>query len=211
MVVGCYGDITVFTMNNTEMAKKTSGQVSRLPQILDKAAELFAANGYGGTSTRDIMGSLGMPSGSLYCHFPSKEDLLVAVYKVGVQHVIDVVDQALVGESDPWVRLESACAAHLQAILVNNNYAQVITKIMPEDVPSESIRLTELRDRYEMIFVKAIEDLPLPSDIPRKSLRLLLLGALNWSRIWYRPGQDTPAAIASEFVKLLKNASCTME
>ncbi|OYY32808.1 MAG: hypothetical protein B7X65_21005 [Polaromonas sp. 39-63-25] len=211
MVVGCYGDITVFTMNNTEMAKKTSGQVSRLPQILDKAAELFAANGYGGTSTRDIMGSLGMPSGSLYCHFPSKEDLLVAVYKVGVQHVIDVVDQALVGESDPWVRLESACAAHLQAILVDNNYAQVITKIMPEDVPSESTRLTELRDRYEMIFVKAIEDLPLPSDIPRKSLRLLLLGALNWSRIWYRPGQDTPAAIASEFVKLLKNASCTME
>ncbi|HQS00641.1 MULTISPECIES: TetR/AcrR family transcriptional regulator [unclassified Polaromonas] len=198
-------------MNNTEMAKKTSGQVSRLPQILDKAAELFAANGYGGTSTRDIMGSLGMPSGSLYCHFPSKEDLLVAVYKVGVQHVIDVVDQALVGESDPWVRLESACAAHLQAILVDNNYAQVITKIMPEDVPSESTRLTELRDRYEMIFVKAIEDLPLPSDIPRKSLRLLLLGALNWSRIWYRPGQDTPAAIASEFVKLLKNASCTME
>lgn len=211
MVVGCYGDITVFTMNNTEMAKKTSGQVSRLPQILDKAAELFAANGYGGTSTRDIMGSLGMPSGSLYCHFPSKEDLLVAVYKVGVQHVIDVVDQALVGESDPWVRLESACAAHLQAILVDNNYAQVITKIMPEDVPSESTRLTELRDRYEMIFVKAIENLPLPSDIPRKSLRLLLLGALNWSRIWYRPGQDTPAAIASEFVKLLKNASCTME
>ncbi len=186
------------------MAKKSNGQVSRLPQILDKAADLFAANGYGGTSTRDIMGSLGMPSGSLYCHFPSKEDLLVAVYRVGVQHVVDVVDQAIVGEMDPWVRLEKACAAHLQAILVDNNYAQVITKIMPEDVPSESTRLKELRDKYELIFVKAIEDLPLPSDIPRKSFRLLLLGALNWSRIWYRPGQHTPATIASEFVKIMK-------
>ncbi|WP_137921649.1 TetR/AcrR family transcriptional regulator [Hydrogenophaga sp. 2FB] len=186
------------------MSKKTGGQVSRLPQILDKAAELFAANGYRGTSTREIMGALNMPSGSLYYHFSSKEDLLAEVYKVGVQHVIDVVDRAIVGEADPWVRLEKACAAHLQAILEDNSYAQVISKIMPEDVPSDTERLTELRDAYEMIFVKVIQDLTLPSDISRKSLRLLLLGALNWSRIWYRSGQDSPAAIAAEFVQIVR-------
>lgn len=188
------------------MSKKTVGQVSRLPQILDKAAELFAINGYRGTTIRDIMSALGMPSGSLYYHFSSKEDLLAAVYKVGVQHVIDSVERALIGEDDPWVRLEKACAAHLQAILEDNSYAQVISRIMPEDVPGDAERLTELRDEYEMIFVRLIRDLVLPSEIRRKSLRLLLLGGLNWSRIWYRPGRDSPATIAAEFVEIVRKA-----
>lgn len=191
-------------MKLQKKARKTGGQGTRLPEILDKAAELFAANGYGGTSTREIMGALGMPSGSLYCHFPSKDDLLVAVYKAGVQHVREVVGRAIVDEVDPWVRLEKACAAHLQAILVDNNYAQVITKIMPSDVPGESVILTELRDEYEMIFIEVIQDLPLPSDIRRKFFRLFLLGALNWSRIWYQDGLTTPAEIASEFTKIVK-------
>lgn len=186
------------------MSKKTVGQISRLPQILDKSAELFATNGYRGTSIRDIMNALGMPSGSLYYHFSSKEDLLTAVYKVGVQHVIDSVERAIAGEKDPWIRLEKACTAHLQAILEDNSYAQVISKIMPEDVPGDTERLTELRDEYEMIFVRVIQDLELPPEINRKSLRLLLLGGLNWSRIWYRSGRDLPAAIASEFVEIVR-------
>lgn len=186
------------------MSKKSSGQVSRLPQILDTAAELFATNGYRGTSTRDIMGALGMPSGSLYYHFSSKEELLVEVYKVGVRHVIDVVERAIEAETDPWVRLEKACAAHLQAILEDNSYAQVITRIMPEEVPGDAERLTELRDQYEMIFIRLIDELPLPADIRKKSFRLMLLGALNWSQIWYKSGRDSPAAIAAEFVHIVK-------
>ncbi len=188
------------------MAKKAPGPISRRPQILDKAAELFAVNGYRGTSTRDIMGALGMPSGSMYSHFSSKEDLLAAVYKAGVLHVVEVVDRAISEEEDPWIRLEKACVAHLQAILEDNSYAQVISKIMPEDVPSGAAELTALRDNYEKIFVKLIKDLGITSRTRQKSLRLMLLGALNWSRIWYRSGRDSPAAIAAEFIQIVKGS-----
>jgi hypothetical protein len=33
----------------------------------------------------------------------------------------------------------------------------------------------------------------------------MLLGALNWSQDWYRPGRDSPAAIARRFVGLLRS------
>jgi len=37
--------------------------------------------------------------------------------------------------------------------------------------------------------------------IDRTLLRLMLLGALNWTRVWYRPGKQKPGAIAQQWVK----------
>lgn len=48
-------------------------------RILQAAAELFVEHGFAGTSIRDISERLGMTKGSLYYHFTSKEDLLVAL------------------------------------------------------------------------------------------------------------------------------------
>jgi hypothetical protein len=33
----------------------------------------------------------------------------------------------------------------------------------------------------------------------------MLLGALNWTQNWYRPGHDDPGAIARQFVGLLRH------
>ncbi|MGA8006403.1 MAG: helix-turn-helix domain-containing protein, partial [Burkholderiales bacterium] len=68
---------------------------SRLPRILDRAAGLLRDKGFHATSMRDIAGSVGMLPGSLYCHFDSKEDLLVAVYAEGVRRLGEAVDAAL--------------------------------------------------------------------------------------------------------------------
>lgn len=48
-------------------------------RILDAATELFVERGFAGTSIRDIAEHLGMTKGSLYYHFSSKEDLLLAM------------------------------------------------------------------------------------------------------------------------------------
>ena len=47
--------------------------------ILDAATELFAANGYTGTSTRDIGERVGLDKTSLYYYFRSKEEILFQV------------------------------------------------------------------------------------------------------------------------------------
>ena len=64
-------------------------------------------------------------------------------------------------------------------------------------------------DGYEETYRHLIDALSLPADTDPGVLRRMLLGALNWSQTWYRPGGDAPAAIAGKFVDLLR-ADLTM-
>jgi AcrR family transcriptional regulator len=49
-------------------------------RILDVALELFGAQGYDGTSLRQIAEQLGVTKAALYYHFESKEDILRALH-----------------------------------------------------------------------------------------------------------------------------------
>jgi AcrR family transcriptional regulator len=177
---------------------------NRLPQILDAAARLFRTLGFQGTSVREIVRAVDMLPGSLYYHFATKEDLLAAVYAEGVRRILARVRAAIDPGRDPWQRLEAACVAHLEAILEDDDYAQVVIRVRPSDVPAANRRLIELRDEYEALVMRLVQDLPLPRSTDRRTLRLMLLGALNWSQTWYRPGRDSPRTIARRFVALLQ-------
>jgi AcrR family transcriptional regulator len=178
---------------------------SRLPQVLDEAARLFRTRGFDGTSVRDIARAVGMLPGSLYCHFQTKEALLVAVYVKGVQQITEAVRCAIERHEDPWDRLEAACIAHLDAILRDDDYAQVVVRVRPADVPVVDRSLAELRNQYEALFTGLIRDLPLSRNTDRRVLRLMLMGALNWSQTWYRPdGRFNPRAIARKFIALVR-------
>jgi TetR/AcrR family transcriptional regulator, cholesterol catabolism regulator len=178
---------------------------SRLPQVLDAAARLFRTRGFEGTSVRDIAREVGMLPGSLYCHFATKEALLVAVYVKGVQQITEAVLAAVEAHEDPWERLEAACIAHLEAILHDDDYAQVVVRVRPADVPVADQSLIELRNQYEALFSALVRDLPLARSTDRRALRLMLLGALNWSQVWYHPGgRLQPRAIARKFIALLR-------
>jgi len=178
---------------------------NRLPQILDQAARLFRTQGFQGTSVRDIVRAVDMLPGSLYYHFATKEDLLAEVYAQGVQRISARVRAAIEGKREPWQRLEAACVAHLEAILQDDDFAQVVIRVRPADVPAANKRLIALRDEYEAQFAQLVQELPLPRGTDRRTLRLMLLGALNWSQTWYRRGRDSPKTIARRFVALLQS------
>ena len=178
---------------------------SRLPQLLDEAAHAFAERGFAAASVREIVQRVGMLPGSLYCHFPTKEALLLAVYREGVERISAAVDAAVAPVSDPWQRLETACVAHLTALLDRTDYSQVVIRVRPGDAAAVADELVALRDRYEKRFVRLIAELPLSRPVRRSDLRLLLMGALNWSQTWYRnDGRSSPAQMARRFVGLLR-------
>jgi len=109
---------------------------------------------------------------------------------------------SLAGVSDRWERLEAACAAHLEQ-LVNGNDIAVVTaaslfRTMP---PSLQRRLNRQRNDYERRFRELIAALRVRRGIDRSPLRWLLLGALNWTRLWYRPGKLQPAEISRQWVR----------
>ena len=178
---------------------------NRLPQILDAAARLFRTQGFQGTSVRDIVRAVDMLPGSLYYHFATKEDLLAEVYAEGVRRISARVRAAIERLADPWQRLEAACIAHLEAILEDDDYAQVVIRVRPADAPAAQPRLVALRDEYEALLTRLVAELKLPRGTDRRTLRLMLLGALNWSQTWYQPGRDSPKTIARRFVALLQH------
>jgi TetR/AcrR family transcriptional regulator, cholesterol catabolism regulator len=190
-------------------AKRAS---SRLPRLLDEAARAFAQRGYAAASVREIVGPVGMLPGSLYCHFATKEALLVAVYRAGVERIGAAVDVAVAPLEDPWQRLEAACVAHLGSLLDQTDYSQVVIRVRPSDAPAAEVELIALRDSYEKRFARLVAALPLTRPTERTMLRLMLVGALNWSQTWYRAGRAmTPERIARRFVGLLKASLAAKE
>lgn len=179
--------------------------LDRRQLILNAAAELFSEQGYDRSSIRDIARKVGLLPGSVYHHFPSKEELYLAVHREGFRRVIEAVNAAVAPLSDPWERLRCACEVHVELIvagppvervtghnlaLVGNH--ELLDKIQPE------------RAAYEKVFRGLIDSLPLAQGTDRTLLRLFLLGGMNWIYLWYREGKRTPREIADGMVEMLR-------
>ncbi len=177
---------------------------SRRAALLDAAARLFDERGYHGTSIRDIAEATGVTPGAIYSHHASKADLLLAVYAEGVRRIAARVEEAVGRQATPRGRLGAAAEAHLETLLDGSAYAAVVVRVLPRDVPGAEAELVRLRDGYEEIFARLVDDLPGVDARRRRALRLALFGALNAAQTWYRPGRGQgPRAIARRTVALM--------
>ncbi len=195
-------------MNQPAPSARPARQDNRRQQLLDAAAGEFRARGFHAVTMRDIARAAGMIAGSIYYHFPSKEELFLAVYAEGVSRISARVAGATAGIADPWERLAAACRAHTGMLLEESDFAQVILRVFPDDVPGARETLVSLRDEYESLFRDLVEDLPLAPGADRSLVRHMLLGALNWAKFWYRPGKLNPDRIADDMVATLRNPLC---
>jgi len=177
-------------------------QANRWPTLLDSAAVRFADRGYHDTSLRDVAEAAGVTPAAVYFHVPNKQALLVAVYAEGVDRIIGNLEAALSYETDPAARFRRAIRAHLTSILDASAFARVIVRVLPDDVPEAAAELRAHRDRYEKRFHAVVERLDLPKDRSPTLHRILLLGALNATPIWYRPSRQGLDKIVDEFVAI---------
>jgi AcrR family transcriptional regulator len=177
-------------------------------RLIFAAARVLGERGYEGASLAKICAAAGILPGSLYHHFRSKEDLFVNVHAEGFRQLNEAVDSALAAESDPWRRLEAACAAHL-TLLVGSPDVSLVTGTSLFHTAPQALqrRLNRDRDAYERRYEALIGALPLPSDVDAALLRLNLLGALNWTRMWYRAGKRNPKQLAHFLVQQMLRRS----
>jgi AcrR family transcriptional regulator len=180
----------------------------RREQLMLAAARVLNERGYEAASLREICAAAGILPGSLYYHFKSKEDLFVSLHAEGFRQLNEAVDTAIARESDPWARLEAACAAHLTLLVSAEDVSLVggTSLFHPARSPLQR-RLNRDRDAYEERFRQMIVALRLPHDVDQTLVRLNLLGALNWTRNWYRPGRKSPKDLAHHLVQKILRRS----
>lgn len=196
--------LTQVRATNTQI--KARRPHSRIQPLLNGAAKLFATKGYKETTMRDIAAEVGMLPGSMYYHFKSKQELLLAVYEQAVMDLKSRLEKATASEQDPWKRLETAVITHVETILDQNHFARIMIGVTPEKVPEIQEELTAMRDSYEQIFIVIIDEIPLKKYVNKTLFRLMLLGALNSTQIWFHKGLFEPTEIGREFIRYLESS-----
>ena len=171
--------------------------------LLVVAAQAFHRHGYKGATLKEIAEAAGILPGSIYHYFRSKEDLFVQVHDEGFRDINVAIDRALAHVKDPRRRLEAACAAHLKLLVSANALAGFTgSSLFNPDMGMLTRRLIKIRDAYEARFRAIIDALDLPPHIDRRLFRLALLGAMNWTQVWYRRGKKSPSDIAHALVQI---------
>ena len=182
-------------------------------EILNAAAYLLRHRGYEAATTRAIATAVGIKGGSIYHHFPSKDAIVGEVVNEGVRVVYDAVEKAL-GElptsATPRRRLEAAIKAHLLSSLEHSNYTSASIRafaFLPDSV-RQGCRIE--RRRYEALWAQLVSELYqaglIDPSISPDSIRLLLLGALNWAGEWYRPDRMGIDDISRDFAASILRA-----
>lgn len=180
----------------------------RRMQILSAAADHFSKDGYARSSLRDISGKIGLLPGSIYHHFRTKDDLFLSVHRQGLAQLIENVSSAVAARQDPWERLEVACCEHIKALVAGDSILRLTgASFFSSYEPKMNLRLKPDRDRYEAIYKGVVNELDLQPPVDRTLFRLGVLGAINWTHIWYREGRLTPEDIARQLVSMWRPAA----
>lgn len=185
-------------------------------RILDAAAEIFRAKGYTAARLSDIADLAETQAGSLYYHFESKEQLAEEVLALGVEQVSEAVAQAtgaLPDDADFATRLKAAAEAHLTSMLLHDAYSAANVRIInqvPADVRERHLSHHRHYGAFWRRFLQEAQAAgEIRQDLDLPAIRMLILGALNWSVEWYRPGRLSAAEIAEQFATVILRGVAT--
>jgi AcrR family transcriptional regulator len=186
-----------------------SGEKSRR-DILDAAARILRRRGYHATTLRTIADAVGIKAGSIYYHFASKDEIIAAVMNDGVDAVHRAVTEALAGlaaTASLEERLETAVRAHLHALLEFGDYTSAGLNAYSEAPEPVRDAARPHRLAYEAIWDRLAEEIVAAGatgvGVSARSLKLALLGMMNWSPEWYRPERHRVDDLAREFTALV--------
>ncbi len=194
----------------TATASTTKSARTRL-RILESAARVFRHAGYASTSLRDIAAEARMQAGSLYYHFDDKEQLVAEVLDLGVRGAHRGARRAVaaVAAGAPATeRLRAALRSHLRYILKESDFASANLRIL-RDVPVAVREKHLVRQRaYGRFLATLFEDVAREHGadpaIDLSLVRMLCLGALNWSIEWYKPDRLAPDEIVDQLVTVVE-------
>jgi AcrR family transcriptional regulator len=186
-------------------------QLSRRRAIEDVASDLFRANGYAGTSVRDIARALSLQGASLYSHVTSKEDVLWAIVDRAATRFEAAADAAEAAAErrrpgDPVESIAALVRAHVDVLTEDVGEASVFVKEWRALGEDRRADILARRDAYAARFRNRIEAgiaIGAFALVDPAIASTVLLTTLNGVATWYDPDGRLPAdRVADHLVEL---------
>jgi AcrR family transcriptional regulator len=183
-----------------EAAKRPRGRPRKTPQernegnrrqdVVKAAAKLFRRYGFNGTSTRDIACAVGMHSGSLFCHFKSKDALLYEVMQEGMRSALARQTIVLLAEHDAATTLRQLIRSHFDTLLgPSSDFMHAVLYESRSLNARQRNVIAKLQGDYEATWTPVLQELSstgcLQVEVPLA--RHLIFGLLNGSALWFNP------------------------
>jgi AcrR family transcriptional regulator len=187
--------------SNTAAAPHTTSYDRKLDQVLAAAARVFAREGYGQATIRQVAREASMSLAGLYHYFSSKEELLFLLQDHVFASIQAELSRRLEGVADPRQRLRVLVTNHLEHFLARMDELKVCAHEMETLGGEYYERVEDLRRAYFRTALEIVEALGAAAGgatVEPRLATLYLFGMLNWIYMWYPPQRGMPAEVLAE-------------
>jgi len=180
--------------------------LARKREILRAAATLFRRQGIHATGMRDIAAAAGMAVGNLYYYFADKQALLVFCQRDALAGLLELADRVRALALPADERLWLLVVGHM--LRLHETTPGAVAHLDVDDLAAEA-RESVLagRDTYEEAYREVVREgatAGIFGTVDPKLAAVTILGALNWTAQWYRPGGGkTARQLGEEMADLL--------
>lgn len=152
-------------------------RVSRREEVLAAAIRLFAQRGYAATRMEDVGATVGIAGPSIYEHFTSKADLLMAALTRGAQWAEYALSRALSGAWSPSDALRSVVDSYSNFVLEHTDLVRVFQDEITSLPRSEQHVLRRMQHDYISEWIAALA--AVRPDLPEPHARYLIGAVLG--------------------------------
>lgn len=184
---------------------------ARRREVIDTAARLFAERGYDGTSISELTAATGLAAGGLYHYIEAKDDLLIAICDELLEPLLARAREIAAAKAPPVEQLRELVEAWVAHVVAHRHHMLVFTQERQaiERQPRWR-RVRSQRKAFEKILDEVLARGEADGSMTfadRRLSLLALLGMVNYTPQWVRPGGRLSAAeIAAGYCALVLGA-----
>lgn len=191
--------------------KTTTANASpeRRRELLNIAAEVFAAHGYNATTVRRIADEAGMLAGSLYYHFDSKESMLDEILSSFLTELWDGYDAVLAAGLGPRETIEALVTESFREIDRHRAAVAIYQKESRHLAGQPRFGyLADSQRKFEKAWLGTLErgvaDGVFRADLDIRLTYRFVRDTVWVAASWYRPGgQHSPEEIARQYLSMV--------